>query len=217
MKEINKYSRAAAYLSKLYDMLNTDLFDGQLERPVITIQSTPAAFGHVSIAPVWTVKGEPRRELNIGAGTLSRPIENTIATLVHEMAHIYNMDIAGVQDCSGSSRHYHNKHFKQAAETHGLIVTRSDKYGWSHTEPGDMLLKWLLENNIQDIMLTRHDPFGVRITGGATPSTNGGVILPPTAATRPHNYRWECPCCHAVARSGKPVRLICGDCLQPMT
>ena len=44
----------------------------------------------------------------------------------------------GVQDCSRGNT-YHNKRFKAAAEAHGLTVTHSDKYGWSHTAPGDAL------------------------------------------------------------------------------
>ena len=30
MKEMTKYSRVAGYLEKLFDMLNADLFDGEL-------------------------------------------------------------------------------------------------------------------------------------------------------------------------------------------
>ena len=45
MKELTKYSRLAGYLEKLYDKLNADFFDGELDRPVITIQSTPRAYG----------------------------------------------------------------------------------------------------------------------------------------------------------------------------
>ena len=46
MKELSKYSRLAGYLERLYDKLNEHFFDGQLDRPVITIQSTPRAYGH---------------------------------------------------------------------------------------------------------------------------------------------------------------------------
>ena len=46
MKELSKYSRLAGYLEKLYDKLNDHFFAGQLDRPVITIQSTPRAYGH---------------------------------------------------------------------------------------------------------------------------------------------------------------------------
>ena len=90
MKEISKYSRLAMYLEKLYDKLNHDFFEDSLERPVITVQSTARAYGHYTLYDAWSIKGEGYRELNIGAGTLDRPIENVLATLLHEMCHQYN-------------------------------------------------------------------------------------------------------------------------------
>lgn len=217
MKELSKYSRLAGYLEKLYDKLNDHFFDGQLDRPVITIQSTPRAYGHYTLYDAWSVKGEGRKEINIGAGTLDRPIEYTVATLLHEMCHQYNQEIANLQDCSRGGT-YHNKEFKRIAEAHGLVCTRTEKYGWSNTSAvlSDELLAWILDNDIHEIKLTRHDPHGVRIVGGNS-TASGGTGYIPTATTRQHNFRYQCPCCHAIARSGKPVRLICGDCLQPMT
>lgn len=49
MKELTKYSRLAGFLEKLYDKLNTDFFDGVLERPVITIQSSSRSYGHYTL------------------------------------------------------------------------------------------------------------------------------------------------------------------------
>ena len=74
------------YLEKLYDKLNHDFFDYTLERPVITVQSTARAYGHYTLYDAWSIKGEGYRELNIGAGTLDRPIENVLATLLHRCA-----------------------------------------------------------------------------------------------------------------------------------
>ena len=129
MKEITKTSRLAGQLEKLFRLLNEDFFDGQLETPIITIQSTPRAYGHYSVHPIWTVNGqENRHEINIGAGTLDREIEYTVATLLHEMVHMYNGTVLKVQDCSRGGT-YHNKQFQQTAESVGLIVTKSDAYG----------------------------------------------------------------------------------------
>ena len=121
MKEISKYSRLAMYLEKLYDKLNHDFFNDTLERPVITVQSTVRAYGHYTPYDAWSIKGEGYRELNIGAGTLDRPIENVLATLLHEMCHQYNDTVLNVQDCSRGGT-YHNRFFKDTAESHGLIV-----------------------------------------------------------------------------------------------
>ena len=76
MKDTIKTSRTAGYLEKIFRALNADWFGGELEEPIITIQSTPRAYGHVTVAKIWQRKGEQRHELNIGAETLERPIEN---------------------------------------------------------------------------------------------------------------------------------------------
>ena len=60
--------------------------------------------------------------------------------------HYFNYE-RGVQDCSRGNT-YHNRRFKEAAEARGLMVEHSDKYGWSHTAPSDLLLDWILNNNI---------------------------------------------------------------------
>lgn len=102
MKELTKYSRLAGFLEKLYDKLNTDFFDGVLERPVITIQSSSRSYGHYTLYDAWSVKGEGYKEINIAAGTLNRPIEYTVCTLLHEMCHQYNNEIINIQDVVAS-------------------------------------------------------------------------------------------------------------------
>ena len=134
MKQLTSYNRVAGYLNKIFDLLNAEYFENALSRPTITIQSTPRAYGHFTLNDdTWVSTIGGTHEINIGAGTLARPIENICATLLHEMVHYYNY-VNGIQDCSRGNT-YHNKRFKAAAEERGLTVSHSDKYGWSHTEP----------------------------------------------------------------------------------
>ena len=79
MKEMTKYSRVAGYLEKLFDMLNADLFDGELERPIITLIPSSRSYGHYVPTPIWSIKDNCKHELNIATATLNRPIEYTIA------------------------------------------------------------------------------------------------------------------------------------------
>lgn len=212
MKELTKYSRLAGYLEKLYDKLNADFYDNQLERPVITIQSTPRAYGHYSLYDAWSVEGTGHRELNIGAGTLDRPVEAIIATLLHEMAHQFDDTVLNVQDCSRGGT-YHNKLFKRTAEAHGLVVTQSEKYGWSITAPSDRLLDWILENDIKEIKINRNEYFGIRIMGGIN-TTNGGDIS--VSGSRSSSRRYICPHCHTIIRATRNVNVLCGDCMETM-
>ena len=139
-----------------------------LSRPTITIQSTPKAYGQFSLREdTWVSTLGGTHEINIGAGTLSRPIEEVAATLLHEMVHYYNYQM-GIQDCSRGNT-YHNRRFKEAAEAHGLIVAHSDRYGWSHTSPSDALLEFVLKYELTDILINRNEFGGFRITGTGNP------------------------------------------------
>lgn len=211
MKKLDKYSRLAGYFEKLFDKLNESFFDGELDRPVITIQSTPKAYGHYSLYDAWNVNGDGKRELNIGAGTLDRPIENIISTLLHEMCHQYNDTILHIQDCSRGGT-YHNRRFKETAEERGLIVTKSEKYGYSTTTPSNLLLNWILENDVKDILINRNDYSTFRITGGNT--TSGSIF--PSGTSKNNSRRYTCPCCHMIVRATRSVNVICGDCLTVM-
>ena len=211
MKNLTKYNRVAGYLNNLYDRLNAEFFNSELERPVITIQSTPRAYGHFTLYNAWNIKGEGSKEINIGAGTLARPIENICATLLHEMCHQLNA-VNDIQDVSRGGT-YHNKVFKQTAESHGLKVSRSEKYGYSHTEPDDSLLDWILANDLTDIPMNRNEYGGISI-GGGDKSASGGTHRPPT---RNHSRRYVCPNCRTIVRATKDVNVICADCMELMT
>ncbi len=134
MKEITNYKRVVQYLSKIFNLINQEYFSDSLEVPTITVQSTVGAYGHVTTSKVWkTEQGRASYELNIGADYLDRPIENIVATLIHEGCHLYAMQ-NGIQDTSNRGI-YHNKQFKELAEARGLIISRHEKYGWTITEP----------------------------------------------------------------------------------
>ena len=207
MKELTSYNRVAGYLNKIFDLLNAEFFESALSRPTITIQSTPRAYGHFSLRDdTWVSKLGGTHEINIGAGTLARPIEEVAATLLHEMVHYFNYE-NGIQDCSRGNT-YHNRKFKAAAEAHGLIVTHSDKYGWSHTAPGEALLDFILENGLTDILINRNEFAGLRVTGTGTHDGSGVDTPVRTSSTR----KYICPCCGNSVRATKVVNIACMDC-----
>lgn len=213
MKQLTTYNRAAAYLNKIFDLLNDRYFENTLSRPIITIQSTPKAYGHYTLFDAWSINGEQgMREINIGAGTLSRPIENIVATLLHEMCHYYN-DMNGIKDCSRGST-YHNKNFQKAAIERDLLVEHHNTYGWSITSPSDALIEFCLDNDLTEIRLSRNDFESIHISGTGTHSgtfTVGGGIQK-KSSTR----KYLCPCCGMSVRATKVVNIACLDCNQQL-
>lgn len=207
MKQMTSYNRVAGYLNKIFDLLNEEFFESALSRPTITIQSTPRAYGHFSLREdTWISKLGGTHEINIGAGTLARPIEEVAATLLHEMVHYWNYE-QGIQDCSRGNT-YHNRRFKEAAEARGLMVEHSDKYGWSHTSPADALLEFVIENDLTDILINRNEFHGFQISGTGTHSGTATPTTPKKSSSR----KYICPCCGMSVRATKVVNIGCLDC-----
>lgn len=210
MKQNVKMSRTVGQLEKIFRLLNSDLFDNALEIPVITVIPTPKAYGHYTLNPLWEVGGGRKHEINIGAGTLNRPLEETVATLLHEMIHYYNDTVLNVQDCSRGGT-YHNKFFKRTAESHGLTCERSDRYGYSHTTLNDDMILWLCEHDeLNEIEMNRTD-FRT-VIGIGTKEGESGTLIPPTISTTGHHRKYACPCCGLKIRATKEVHLHCNDC-----
>ena len=214
MKELVKTSRLAGSLEKLFRMINNDFFDNALAMPIITIQSTPKAYGHYSTFDAWSVKGEGQREINLGAGTLDRPIEYTCATLLHEMCHMYNDTVLHVKDCSRGGT-YHNTKFRQTAEEHGLICNHTEKRGWSDTSStlSDRLIEWVLNNNIQEIKMNRNEGYMPRIPGNKAAN---GTTEQTEKPKKSNSRKYICPQCGTSIRATKQVNIGCWDCMIEM-
>ena len=145
-------------LESLFSKFNEKFYNNELQTPVITVSpdTTKGAYGWCTAWKAWTI-GEQKKvadlstltkedleamkkddgfyEINICAEHLARPFEQVAETLLHEMVHLYNLQI-GVQDTSRGGT-YHNKKYKEAAEKHGLTVEKDAKYGWTKTSLND--------------------------------------------------------------------------------
>lgn len=212
MKELVKSSRVTGYLEKMYRQLNIDKFNGELEEPIITIMSTPRAYGHVTCGKVWKAKDSRRYELNIGAGTLDRPIENVVSTLLHEMVHIYHMQ-NDIQDTSRGNV-YHNRKFKEKAESVGLVIEHHKTHGYTLTSPSDELILYIAERGWEDILINRSEPLRINVGTGAASGTNPDDM--PKVKKPSSTRKYQCPNCGMSVRATKVVNIICGDCTEQM-
>ena len=207
--------RALAALYNMYNVINETAFESALPKCQIMITPTARAWGHYSINKIWKDKeGNTYHELNISADGLYRPIEEVLGTLVHEMVHHLNME-NGVKDVS-SSRGYHNKKFKEAAERTGLItIEHHDTIGYSITHPTEKLLDLAIERGWQDFaiaygMIPTTSTGGTGIKGKPIPITGGTAKKP--SSTR----KYVCPCCGMSVRATRNVNIRCDDCDKVM-
>lgn len=196
LKSPATYADAVAALNRYFDAVNVDLFGGELEKPTITIQASVGAYGHITTRRIWHAgDGESKHdtyELNLSADYLNRPVENTVATLVHECCHLYAL-MHGIQDTSNRGV-YHNAKFKEIAEAHKLHIEKDPRYGWTITEPTEDLKQWIAEKQLAGILVSRESESKAGKKAGS------------------NSIKWMCPLCGAIVRSTKQLNIVCGDC-----
>lgn len=202
MKPLTNYQRVSQYLVKVFKLVNETYFNNSLDIPTITVQSTIGAYGHVSVQKVWHNEETATHELNLSADYLNRPIENIVATLIHEACHLYAMQ-NHIKDTSNHGI-YHNKRFKALAEARDLKISRHEKYGWTITEPTEKLLDFCIENQLEDIQIVRQSSFMLIGTPGKT-------VTRKPSSTR----KYFCPCCGNSFRATKNINVLCLDCNIP--
>ena len=203
-----KVSEITEFLEGAYDILNDRYFDGVLPRVVITIQSSPRAYGHYTPFNSWKDKKEKYREINIGAENLSRNLSETLATLIHEMVHHFCAVISMQKETSRSGT-YHNKIFKQVAEGTGAILIDYDpRIGYSITSPSPDLIAFIEEQGWQDIDLSRKEEFEYAAgTGGSGVAGTAGVA----GKKKNNSKKYVCPMpdCKCSVRATKEVQIAC--------
>lgn len=143
-----KYYEAVKTLEDLFNKFNAQLFNSEIETPVITISpdTTSGAYGWCTTQKIWKSSEEEYYEINICAEHLNRQFNEVCATLIHEMVHLHNIGNE-IRDTSANGR-YHNKKFKETAEQHGLVIEKDAKFGWTITKLHDDTAKWI-EANIE--------------------------------------------------------------------
>lgn len=193
-------SEIVAFLEDAYDVLNIKYFEGALPKAVITIQSSPKAYGHFTPWDAWKENDTGYKEINLGAETLNRPIENVIATLIHEMVHFSNW-CSNIKDCSRGG-YYHSKKFKIEAEKRGLIIEYDKTIGYSPTSPSLELIDFIKEQGWQGVDLARQGQLS--FSGGNNGRTKSNV------------RKYLCPECGCSVRATKSVNVACLDCDCPM-
>lgn len=196
MENVASLTPVIKKLESLFDQANNKFYNGELERPVITVSpDTKGSYGWCTSWRAW--KEEDKEggyfEINLCSEHLSRPFEEVLGTLMHEMVHLY-CAINEIKDTSRSGT-YHNKKFKEIAESHGLILHQDQKYGWIGRELNDEGKKFLESVKSEGFALHRQSPVEIK-----------------KEAKKSSSRKYICPCCGLIVRATKEVKIICADC-----
>jgi len=203
-------------LQRNFKKLNEIYFNDKLERPVITIltDSTSGAHGWITINKVWSTKDKKYyREINLCAEYLNRPPELVITTLLHEMCHLYNIQ-HDIQDTSRSGT-YHNNNFKSIAEKCGLIVSKSDTYGYCITAPSPELVEYVNQHCRSGCFkLERMKTYRNGTPKTTTTGKDGKERT--TSRSKQSTKKYTCPACGLIVRATKDItdKLLCMDCQE---
>lgn len=192
-----KMSETISALENIFDKLNAIYFESKLPKPVITIQTTPKAYGHCSTKKIWKSENEAMYEINLGAEYINRPKEQTCCTLLHEMVHLFCNENEIADTCQNGR--YHNKAFKTECEARDLAVEYDRANGHAHTSPTETFKAKLAEAGID---------LQVRF-----------ARIPPKVkakAEREKAHKYVCPICGQEVRTTSELSLICGVCEVPM-
>ena len=206
-------SKDSELLENAYRLLNQEYFQGSLIDVFITIQSSPRSYGHTTVQKIWKEAGDKNAgsyyELNISAEYLDRPIINVMATLLHEMIHIYCLENK-IKDTSNGYR-YHNKKFKQEAEKRDLKMSYNNYIGWSITEPTGEFIATLEKLDLLDLKLEHYRAGGVS-DYDVDVDGHDKDRKKKKSSTR----KYQCPTCKISVRATKDVYLICGNCKETL-
>ena len=192
-------------LEDLFQMFNDKYFECELAKPVITVSPNTAKvneLGWCTQYKAWKdLDGEERYfEINICAEHLARQFTEVAGTMLHEMVHLYNLQ-NGVKDTSREGT-YHNKKFKESAESHGLVVENTEKYGWAKTDLTEEA-KAETESFMNFIEKTSFEIFREAEPEKEKKEKGGG---------KSSSRKYVCPHCGLIIRATKEVKVLCFEC-----
>lgn len=119
--------------------------------------------------------------------------------MIHEMVHLSN-HMNQIKDVSRGNT-YHNKKFKETAEQAGLVIEKSDKYGWTKTTLQDSTREFVDGLGVENFKLHRQAQ---------------GLAEEVKPKKKSSSRKYICTSCGASVRATKEIHIMCLDCNEEM-
>jgi predicted SprT family Zn-dependent metalloprotease len=200
----NPTLRTYKTLDDAYRFFNARLFAGRLPDCLITMQRSKKAYGYFAGGRFGSVDGkEITDEIALNPSHFrSRTTEESLSTLVHEMAHLEQHHFG-----KPSRNGYHNKEWAKMMHAVGLIPSDTGAAGGK--EVGQKVSHYIAGGG----------PFAracAELIGGGFEALYIELWQEGDAAKRKKKTasktRYTCPSCGVNAWAKPQVALICGDC-----
>ncbi len=204
----NPTQRTYSSLTAAYDFFNRELFADQLPPCLITVQRHKGAFGYFSGERFVSVAdpGEVTDEIALNpAHFATRSPEQVLATLVHEMVHLWQHHFG-----KRPRRSYHDRQWATKMREVGLIPSDTGEPGGKETgqsmthyiEQGGPFQRACARLLAEQPAMLYHD------RASESDSTRQKKAASKT--------KYTCLSCELNAWAKPDVRLICGDCGEQM-
>jgi predicted SprT family Zn-dependent metalloprotease len=218
MKRLQPTPEAYMELQQAYDHFNAALFDGKLPPCLITLRAQQSrSFGYFAPDRFVGIDGRIIDEIAMNSSFFgARPIQDTLATLVHEMVHAWQARLG-----KPPRRAYHNKEWAERMEKVGLMPSdtgqRDGKKVGEHVThyvidggPFDKVCRKLLTSSFTLSWRDRFMPNGASsgAEGGAEEGEEEGVSAP--KVNRSNRVKYRCPVCAAQVWGKPGLRVLCG-------
>jgi predicted SprT family Zn-dependent metalloprotease len=208
MLQANPTQKTYKTLDDAYRFFNKRLFGGKLPGCLITMQRKAKAYGYFAGGRFGTVDGkEVTDEIALNPSHFrERTTEQSLSTLVHEMAHLQQHHFGTPGRTS-----YHNKQWAQMMRAVGLIP--SDTGAPGGREVGQKVSHYIEDGGrfaqaCAELVKDGFDPFYVELW-----SAGDAAKRRKKAASK---TRYTCDSCGLNAWAKPDAALICGECDVPM-
>lgn len=200
--------RITEELHKAFHFFNRTFYNNKLPEPSILVQNRgnrKNVLGWCTVNKVWKdySTDERKYEITLVAEYLHLGMLPVLSTLLHEMAHLYNL-INNIQDTTRNGT-YHNKKFKETAEKGGLIIEHHKSLGWTVTKLQGKTINLIKNSDIKEEAFTIYRLDGEQLREEDEEGAE-------TKETKSSRRKYICPLCETTIAATKNVNVICGDC-----
>ena len=204
----NPTQRTYSSLTAAYDFFNRELFGDELPPCLITVQRHKGAYGYFSGERFVSVADpeEVTDEIALNpAHFATRSPEEVLATLVHEMVHLWQHHF-GKQ----ARRSYHDRQWAAKMREVGLIPSDTGEPGGKET--GQKMTHYIEQDGPFARACARLLAEQPAMLYHDRASEDAGARRKKAAS----KTKYTCPTCELNAWAKPDVRLICGDCGELM-
>ncbi len=208
MNAITPTQRTYNTLDDAYRFFNQRLFGGKLPGCLITMQRSAKAYGYFAGGRFGSPDGkEMTDEIALNPSHFrSRTTEQSLSTLVHEMAHLQQHHFGTPGRTS-----YHNKEWARMMRAVGLIP--SDTGAPGGREVGQKVSHYIEDGGkfalaCAELVSHGFDALYVELWGEGEAAKRKKKTASKT--------KYTCPACCVNAWAKPQTALICGDCEEPM-